>query len=405
MKINLDIPLQFKGIVTVEAHTAEGELLHREVQDNLIVSTGFGGLVDTLLGDELLKTCILGRNTTAPALGDLFLGPGSGSSFTELYNPDCPDDPPGTACALAPVRSIVARSTSNGGTADVYDRSLSAPYYWRLTRKRVFTRHVDYFMAGNSSSISGTCAVGSAAWALDGWGSLDKEASFIGEVGFCSGVVEPRKYVRECVTVPEWSADPANDGRLWNRIALGTTIGFESATPYATPDVILPTTGVITVTLELRAYFSIDATVQVVDVDGTPTTVSTRVQERDRAGYWAEGFLRRFGYWRGDGRAATAGESNTLPPTDQGYFPDGSSVQVSSAWTDSSGPNYIVRKYRFNAGIANWSGGIGGMIHCNSEDGITDAHIFCTVFNPKIPKTALERLEIEIRYTWEQYTT
>ena len=44
------------------------------------------------------------------------------------------------------------------------------------------------------------------------------------------------------------------------------------------------------------------------------------------------------------------------------------------------------------------------MIHCNSRSGLNDGHIFCTVFDPKLPKTALQRLDIEFRYTWEPYT-
>jgi hypothetical protein len=127
------------------------------------------------------------------------------------------------------------------------------------------------------------------------------------------------------------------------------------------------------------------------------------VKRCSSAGYFDEGFLRRLGYWRGDGYAATIGESNTLPSITGYYYPDGSSARVSSVTNVENSAHYKVQKYKTNSGLGNWVGGIGGIKHGNFVSGFEGRHIFVTVFNPKIIKTELERVEFNFRYTWSQH--
>lgn len=393
--------LNAKGIVTIQAHTPDGRLIHEEVQDNLITSWGFSGITGLKLADELLNTCILGRNATAPNVGDTFFGPASQSSFTDLYIPSCPDSPPGVACQAAPTRSIVARSTDNGGEADVYAHD-EVEDYWSITRKRVFEYDDAYFLGGDSSYIAATCAQGQTAWALQGWGLLAKEASFIKELGFCSGTVQPRPFVRSCVTVPEWSTDAGQTGKLWNRVVLNQSIGFESATPWATPDVELDLTAVITVTLEVRIYYNQSTVTQGLTINGVPTTVTTRVQRITDVNAWGVGGLMRyFGRWHGDGDGACIGESNTLPATGDGYFPDGGSAQIVSSGVGWVDPVYT-RKYTVAPSQGNWVGGIGGMAHANFHISDNKKQCYVTTFDPKIVKTSLEEVYFDIAYTWGQ---
>lgn len=408
MKINIDVPLKMKGIVTVEAHTPEGELLHQEVKDNLIVNTGFYALRNTRIGDVLLNTCIIGRDGTAAATADAFFGgPGEHGFINDDTKVVCPQEFGGDSwCPVPQDRSIVARSTNNGGTDDVYAYTGDPDYFWSLTRKRIFTYHTDYFRAATTVWLADDgCPAGAqeGAWLDEGWGVLETEASYIKEVGFCSGVVDVYKANRNCFTenftVPYWASNEAADGILWNRVVLDQSIGFESGDQWATPDVVLALDAVITVTMELRVYFSPTANTQVMDIDGNSTTVRTRVIRADTAGYYDEALLRRLGYWRGDTYAGWIGESNTLPSI-TGYY--NSNHRITSASTIEATTYAMARKYKTNSGLGNYAGGIGGIIHGNFISGFEDRHMFCTVFDPKIVKTALERVEFNFRYTWSQ---
>ena len=401
--ISLDIPLRFEGIITVQCHDGKGELLHEETQKNLIVNDGWASLGDRALGDDLLNNCILGRSGRAPTLGDLFDGPAESYPFSVPYTPDCPDVPPGTACAEAPERTVVAVSDDNGGTADgplLVDAD--GETYWQLIRKRQFTRHTDYFHAGASTVMAGTCASGQSAWVAQGWGSLDKEASFIKEIAFCSDAPTVYEYVRDCVTVPEWSSSLAKDGRLWNRVTLDTSIGYASDSPYSVPDVVFPHDTVITVTLDIRVHLSKVARVQVVDVDGVPTTCSTQIQKLEDGDYWHTGFLLRFGNWPTSTRAATIAQGNVLPAVDEKYDGDGSSAPATCSEV-SSGTGVLVLRYNVETWDGNWVGGVGGIEHANfTSHFVLDRPVFVTVFTPKIAKTDLEEIDFDFRYTWSQ---
>jgi hypothetical protein len=410
MKIDIKIPLQLKGLLTIQAHSPSGVLLHEEVQENLIVNTGFASLADTLLGDELLNTCIIGRDTEPADVTQAFAqGPGAHGFMNDLTDVECNKGSGGDSyCPVIQDRSIVARSTDDGGTTDVYAYTGDPDYYWSLTRVRIFEYHTDYFRGARDGILANSCVIGDQAsdWIADGWGDLATEASFIAEVGFCSSIVEARRPVGECAPdpaffIPQWSPDSDFSGRLWNRVVLDQSIGFDTGSPWASPDITLPLDAVITVTLELRAYFSPDAVTQVMDINGIETTVRSRAQKVSTFNTYAEGFLRRFGYWRGDSRAGRIGEPNNLPSLTTGY---GASIRITSAHTVETGTHYRIRKYRIGSGIGNWEGGIGGIEHGNFRSGLNDASSFCTVFNPKVVKTELERVDINIRYTWSQKT-
>jgi len=399
MKIDIDVPLKMKGIVTIEAHTPQGELLHQEVQDNIIVVSGFYGLRNTRLGDQLLNTCILGRDGQAPTTGDAFYqGPGEHGFINEYTDVVCPKEFAGDSyCPVPQDRSIVARSTANGGTDDVYAYTGDPDYYWSLTRKRIFAYDTDYFLAATAVYLADAgCPGGNqlGSWTAEGWGDLTKEASYIKEIGFCSGDVDVHKANENCgddnFTVPYWAAESDLSGILWNRVVLDQSIGFESVSPWDTPDVVLASDAIITVTIELRVYFDTTANTQVMDINGVETTVRTRV---GTAGYFDEALLRRLGYWRGDTYAGWIGESNTLPSI-TGYY--NSNHRISSASTIEATTYAKARKYKISSGLGNYGGGIGGIIHGNFVSGFEDRHLFCTVFNPKIVKTELERVEFNM---------
>ena len=413
MKIELDVPLQFKGIVTVQAHSPSGELLHEEIQDNLIVNSGFAALASNVkIGDTLTNACILGRDNTPPSAVDNWYTPhGFVRGLTQKV---CEQEFAGDSyCPFPQERSIVAVSENNGGTNDVYDRvdPDEAPYWWRLTRKRIFTYHNDYFKGGGLSlTNSGINGNQVNDWFDEGWTILPKEASYIAEVGWCAAadllipwgycwIPAPPPGHEEAFTVPGWLGT-----NLWNRVVLEQRIGYEVTPPYtawAVPDVVLAQDAIITVTLELRIHLTTDTTTQVIDVDGVPTTCRTRVIKRWEYGVWAEGVLRNFGWWRGDSRCAVVGESNTLPGTTSYY--EGS--DISSASGGASGTFFKVLKYKINAGIGNFATGVGGLAYGNfSNVTLTRDQCFVTVFNPKIPKTTLDRLEIHIRWTWGQWS-
>lgn len=402
MKAQLDVPLRFEGIITVECHDGKGQLLHKEVQNNLIVDLGWASLGDKALGDHLLNTCIVGRDSTPPAASDAVLGPEGVNSFTELYSPECPDDPVNSACNIKPDRSICGFSTDNGGAADVASLVDSGgETYWSLVRKRVFGYSATYFGAGSSAAISGTCAVVEPAWILDGWGWLPTEASYIKEIGFCSDQVSVYKFVRDCVVVPEYAAGTSHQGRLWNRIVLAQSIGFGDSDQWAVPDIELPLDAVITVTLELRAHLSKVANVQVIDINGVPTTCSTRIHQLDVPFYWYTGFLRRFGLWPTGLESARIGMSNVLPAVDEKYEYGGASASVSSSRI-STGTGVLVQNYNVATSKGNWVGGVGGIEHANFTPGGGDTPLFVTVFDPKIAKTDLQEMDFQFRYTWSQ---
>jgi hypothetical protein len=269
MKINIDVPLTMKGIVTIEAHTPGGELLHREVKDNVIVDDGFSALGDTMLGDELLNTCILGKDNTPAAAGDGFLSGGNHGFINGITDVNCSD-----GCPIIQDRSISAVSTNNGGTSDVYAYTGDPDYFWSLTRKRIFTYSTDYFKAAQAGFFTDSCIRGEQAtgdWLDDGWGNLAVEASYIAEIGFCSETPSVEKIFGEC-----WLPKPGHypeywwvrndqifwspsEGSLWNRVVLDQSIGFASEFAWDTPDVELALDAVITVTIELRVYFDTTA--------------------------------------------------------------------------------------------------------------------------------------------------
>lgn len=401
MRINVATPFRLESFITVECFDGKGNKIHEEHIPNLIVNHGWISLGDRKLGGELLHTCLLGWDGRAPALSDVVAG-ARDKSFTTLYSPDCPDEPSGIACDLAPFRSIVARSTDNGGAADAYDLVDNGETYWRLTRKRHFDYSYDYFRAGDAAAISGTCAVGEAAWIAQGWTQLDKEAGLIAEIGFCSNTVGVYNFVRDCVTVPEWAAGSSHEGRLWNRVALGTTIGFGTS---KSPDVVIPLDGVITVTLELRAHFSKEAQVQVMNINGESTTVTTRLQNLDDSGTYALGFLQNFGSWRTNQRAGLITEQNEMPvdPYDAFTYGGMDSDQVESERVSTAVSN-LVQRYLVSPSDGLWENGIGSLLHGNfSNEELTSRFVMATTFSPKIMKTDLEKVDIDVHYTWKEY--
>lgn len=402
MKLHVETPIRFESFITVECFDGKGNKIHEEHIPNLIVNNGWISLGDRKLGEQLLNTCILGWNGRAPALGDTVLG-SPFQSFTTLYNPVCPDDPPGIACNMAPFRSMVARSTYNGGTADAYDLVDSGgETYWRLTKKRHFDYSYDYFRAGDGAAISGTCAVGESAWIIQGWTRLNMEAGFIAEVGFCSDAVEVYKFIRNCVTVPEWAAGSSHEGRLWNRVALATTIGFGTA---KSPDVALPLDGVITVTMELRAHLSKTAQVQVMNINGESTTVTTRIQDLDDTATWQNGFLQKFGLWRTDRFSGLITEQNVMPvdPYDTFDYSGLDSDEVESERLSTSVSN-LVQRYLVSASDGLWENGIGSLLHGNFSHAPVSGPLWvmATTFSPKIMKTNLEKVDIDVHYTWKE---
>lgn len=400
--ISLDIPLRFEGIVTVECHDGKGQLLHKEVQKNLIVDNGWASLGDKALGDDLLNTCIVGRDGTPPQASDVVLGPPGVNSWTELYGPDCPDIPLNSACNIKPDRSICGFSTDNGGTAAVASLVDSGgETYWSLVRKRVLEYSATYFGAGSSAAISGTCAVVEPAWILDGWGWLPTEASYIKEIGFCSDQVAVYKFARNCVVVPEYAAGTSHQGRLWNRIVLAQSIGFGDSDQWAVPDIELPLDAVITVTLELRAHLSKVANVQVININGVPTTCSTRIQQLDSSKWWYIGFLRRFGLWPTDLSSARIAEGDVLPDVTEEYQWSGQSAAMSSSRI-YTGTGELIQNYHGETEQGNWVGGIGGITHANFSPDVDDTSVFVTVFDPKIIKTDLQEIDFQFRYLWSQ---
>jgi len=392
-----------KGIVTLQAHRPNGELIHEEVKENLITNMGLAGIDGVELGDEMLSTCILGRDGTAAQESDGFF---AGSFIDSLANFVCPQDLAGDSyCPVPQDRSIVARSTDNGGTADVYAQN-AGEKYWSLTRKRVFEYHTDYFLAAASGVSATSCMEGRqfADWVADGWTQLPTEASYIKEIGFTSGTIAIQKPTQACPPVdpdpifkPHWANHPDYSGVLWNRVVMDQSVGYPSASPWATPDVELALDAIITVTMELRAYYSTDTITQVMDINGISTTVRTRVLNINFSGIWAEGFLRKMGNWGKTGKNRI-GESNVLPAPTSYYFADGGSAKLNSGKISSVG-GVMTRRLTASTSQGNWVGGIGGLCHGQFTNN-SEYECYCTVFNPKVVKTSFDEAYFDVQYTW-----
>lgn len=415
----LVVPIGMEGIVTVEAVAPDGRVTHRQEIHNVLTDQGLNALKFGALGNEMLQVCILGRsgaaagvgNTLIPGLFDPTWGPAGGGSLADAYN---------LASPTPQVRSIVATSQDPGSATDQYAYVAGPPRYWRITRKRVFSRTDTYFRAATLPAASDFVPGVSAVWAADGWANLRVESSFIREIGFCGNsptVPDVTNVVFAGVlggggdvNAPLWTGST----NLWNRIVLPQSIGYEKPAgevdvyyPWQSnvADVLLPPDYVIRVTLEVRIYPDVSPAVQVLDVNGVQTTCTTRVIDVDDPGRWGGGgALDNFGSWRTDERSAAIGESDAMPAAvEDSYSPAGVEYADSGAKVSTPEAAQQVMKFTFGANKGLFSTGIGSLLHGQfNSSPLSSSWAYLTTFSPKIAKTNEQRHEFNVRYVWSR---
>lgn len=411
--IELIVPLSMEGIVTVECVEPGRGVVHREVQRNIITDEGLNGLKALALGDELMHRCVLGRSGAAAVVGDdmdpglwTFWTPACGGTAVQAYD---------NAVPTPQERSIVAVSEDDGGTADVHAYVAGPPRYWSLTRTRIFNKTDTFFQAG---TFPAGIHLPTTVWRADGWGFVEVEASYIKEVCFVSGrgaVNSPRVTKQtsfDCLGgtddfyFPSW----IGGAYLWNRIVLAQSLGFEHDGvniyyPWEgrVADVLLTADGLIRVTMELRVYPDVTETVQEINVDGTPTTCTTRVIDVDSDANWGVGgFLDNFGNWNESINAASIAESNTLPvAVEDSFVPAGMEISSLSQKIAGAGAGEQIMEHQFGAVKGLFDSGIGSLLHGNFSS-LSAAYCYATVFDPKIAKTDLQRHDFRVRYTWSR---
>src|SRR5690606_17454210 len=139
------------------------------------------------------------------------------------------------------------------------------------------------------------------------------------------------------------------------------------------------------ITYKHRAYPNKSANIQNINVNGVPTTVTSRIQRLNSPDH-AGGLASRIGDW--GLRAANAVETNTLPDVN-GALSGG--VRESNGSYAAYSPDSFFREYTgvWNPSVANFATGVGGIAHWHIT---TFERCQATVFDPKIPKDDTRRL-------------
>ncbi len=415
-QIDLTVPIRLEGILTVECIEPGRGVVHRQEVRNLIVDQGLNALKSFKLGDQLLTVCLLGRKGATPLPAD-----GMVPQMMDVWSPQgCANNAGMAFLSNNPPqpRSVVARSTDNGAIPDSYAFVDGAAPYWRLRRTRVFSRNGSHFPA--TQVIPGTDGptASDLDWFQDGWLNLGVEASYINEVAFCTSAGIQTFFASLLLCSGPGSLDfdfPLwVGGWLWNRVTLPQSIGFGLAPgevniyyPWngQAPNVVLTHDAVVRVTLELRVYPDEAENIQVVDVEGVPTTCTTRVIDVDSASKWGlGGFLSAFGNWRTDTYAGKIAETNTLPASTRDTFsPPGAEFADDAVKITTPETGEQVMTFRFGGPKGLFPTGVGCLLHGNfTTVALGEAYAFATTFSPKIAKTDEQRLDINVRYVWSR---
>lgn len=211
----------------------------------------------------------------------------------------------------------------------------------------------------------------------------------------------------EFIRVREFAENEAN-GNL-------TEVGFFSASSggvmytrqlfldsEGSPTTIVKTTDDrLRITYKHRAYPNKTAKVQNINVNGVPTTVTSRIQELDSPDH-AGGLAWNIGSW---GSGARAVETNILPDVNGSF--GGNTVGVSSGSYAAYSSNSFFREYTgvWNPSVANFATGVGGIENWHiTSFGVNPRMCQATVFDPKIPKDNTRRLTFVVRHQWARAT-
>lgn len=421
-RIPVQVEFGVKGIITVECHSADGELLHREVQENLVTDEGLAALDGRRLGavineGGIRRQLVAGRRGDAPAASDTMRDNG-GQSFTTFYSDDTCGET-NRPFLIPQTRSLVATSDDNGSVGIVSGFEPGPPAYIHQTITRIIKKEEQYFPA--SVSGAGGNAGSEETWREQGYRSLDIEASYIKELGFCSRDGDPFAYITGGTPgsgCEEYSF-LYHQGDLWNRVVLDQSIGYaipqgapNPPEPYAVPDVLLAEDAQITVTFELRVYPDPSVNTQVLNVAGQAVTAETRVVDLDSAARWwsPTGFMHQFGGWSISGNEAVIGEPNAMPPDLTTAPPNiwsfeaaADSAEKLSSSVPPGGPYSVTLRFEWGPSSGLFPTGIGQVQHLNpGGQAFGGVECMITTFTPKIQKTDTETFRFDVTYTWSR---
>lgn len=145
------------------------------------------------------------------------------------------------------------------------------------------------------------------------------------------------------------------------------------------------------VTYEWRIYPQLVYSEQIIDVDGTPTTVWNQAINVDS--HWP---LMRTSFGLNTIGSGQATDDNVLPAPTDDSIGNWANADTSTLGAYVAGTFYRDLIYVWNAGTANFAGGIGCVV---GRINISD-HTWISTFTPKLDKTALKKLTVNMRIAW-----
>lgn len=178
-------------------------------------------------------------------------------------------------------------------------------------------------------------------------------------------------------------------GTLWNRQLFRDTSG--------NPTVITKTSDEqLKLFYEWRVYPPVEATTQVINVNGVDITVTNRAYAPHVAtSRWGNGgMLTSFGYWSMSG---TLWESNTMPALTASQ--SGNAYGISSATATAYVNNSLYRDWECRWDPSNANSPTGELGSFTAQVG-TFQDPFISTFVPRLKKTANDRVIIQTRVSW-----
>jgi hypothetical protein len=182
------------------------------------------------------------------------------------------------------------------------------------------------------------------------------------------------------------------------------TYAFGQATQPNT--ILLPDDGELRLLYDLRMYPPEELLFEGVDMGGTPTDIRIRGINGANSGAWSNaGAMTRFGRW--DSLEAklsgTAFESNVLPPMADANIGIAATLQTGPVLIDPPTVGPIPsRRYRFQARPSEANGfgtGVGAIEFCSWAN-TGNTWCLAATFDPKLPKTDLDAIYLDIEFTW-----